>query len=701
MNTDSLLGKQLDEYQIDQPLGSGGMARVYRALDTRLQRYVALKVIAPDFRTLSDYQMRFGREAQSIARLEHPSIVRVYRVGEASGLYYIAMEYIEGADLDWLIHDYKKDGEVMPLASVSRVLAEVGAALDYAHSKQVIHRDVKPGNIILDKTGRAILTDFGLALLVDIGTRGEILGSPHYIAPEQAISSGNVVPQSDLYSLGVTLFEMLTGELPFSGGDAMEIAMRHVSEPPPPPSRFNEAIPASVDDVILRSLEKEPSDRYKTCAELSAAFQNAIVDWPTSDLLSYKEAHRPSSVTVPQKVSEQLTTEPLPSLQPLPLNQALGIPTQASLPVSSPASMRKASAANATKSGVTQPTSQRSSGKWRSPLVFAIGVFVVGTIGVILGILALFGDAAQTVNMRPASTSAIRVTAATEVSSLGRPASIESPTASSTATALPTVAPTFTAVVLATATATLQPPTAKPVATIPIQASPLPENRSVPPPGSRRLGEFTVEGYCNNQGFGVILVNNQSDWACTGADGSIRLILGPADFDNICRVQYNSPSAFAIRDQQRAIQAYNWSCYDYPAQPDAPPTIALLPTAVVAVTSTALATPSVTTLALRTDKDWVALVNVSGIPLSLQGVEFRHKDQSIKAAAWGKDTLLPGECLRISKTDKAPKGAPPGCAHVSDYPGGKDERKRWFEDCIIITINPSITYYYPSAKCKE
>ncbi len=700
MNTDSLLGNQLDEYRIDQPLGSGGMARVYRALDTRLQRYVALKVIAPDFRTDSDYHMRFEREAQSIARLEHSNIVRIYRFGEASGLYYMAMEYIEGADLDWLIHDYKKDGEVMPLDSVCRILAEVAAALDYAHSKQVIHRDVKPGNIILDKRGRAILTDFGLALLVDIGTRGEILGSPYYIAPEQAISSGNVLPQSDLYSLGVTLFEMLTGELPFSGSEAMEIAMRHVSEPPPPPSRFNEVIPASVDDVILRSLEKEPRDRYQTGAELSAAFQDAIVDWPTNDLRGYMETRRLSSVTVPQKVGKQLADAPLPSLPPLLPIQDSDVPTQLPLPAPSPASTISASMVDGTKPAVTQPSPQQPKVEWRSPLVFAMGVFMVGVIGLALGILVLRSNAAQTANTLPSSTSTILVTATTEVSPLASPASIESPTANPTSTELPTVAPTFTVVVLPTAAATLPPPTAKPVAVIPTPVSLPPENRSVAPPGSQRLGEFAVEGYCNNQGLGVTLVNDQSDWACTGADGSIRFVLGPADFDNICRARYNDPAAFAISDQQKAIQAYNWSCYTYPAQPAAPPT-AVLPTAVVVITSTALATPWVTTLALRTDKDWVALVNVSGIPLSLQGVEFRREDQTIKATAWGQDILLPGECLRISRTDKAPKDAPPGCTHVIDYLASRDERKQWFEDCIIVAINPSTAYYYPSAKCKE
>src|ERR1041385_4946153 len=185
---DSLLGKQVDEYRIDMPLGAGGMARVYRAMDIKLQRYVALKVIAPELRMDSDHRFRFEREAQSIARLEHPNIVHIYRFGEASGLYYIAMQYVQGEDVSRLIEDYRQIDALMPIDEVVNVIDQICNALDYAHSKGVIHRDIKPNNIIVNEQGQAILTDFGLALLSDAGTQGEIFGSPSYIAPEQAIS---------------------------------------------------------------------------------------------------------------------------------------------------------------------------------------------------------------------------------------------------------------------------------------------------------------------------------------------------------------------------------------------------------------------------------------------------------------------------------------------------------------------------------
>jgi len=202
---DNLIGRQVDEYRLEALLGQGGMASVYRGLDVRLNRKVAIKVIDTPFRADADHIRRFEREAQAIAQLEHPHIVRLYRYGQAGSLLYMAMQYVEGQNLQSMLAAYRKGRQLMPADKVRRIIREICAALDYAHSKGVIHRDVKPSNIMLDKEGNAILTDFGLALLTEVGTRGEILGSPHYIAPEQAISSANVVPQSDLYAVGVIL----------------------------------------------------------------------------------------------------------------------------------------------------------------------------------------------------------------------------------------------------------------------------------------------------------------------------------------------------------------------------------------------------------------------------------------------------------------------------------------------------------------
>jgi eukaryotic-like serine/threonine-protein kinase len=281
---DNLIGQQLDEYRLEGLLGKGGMARVYRAVDVRLKRYVAVKVIDTPFRAESEYTTRFEREAQAIAQLNHPHIVQLYRYGEADGVLYMAMQYVQGADLATILDSYRQHGELMPPADAVRVIREVCLALDYAHGRGVIHRDVKPSNIMLDKNSRSVLTDFGLSLLSELGTQGEVFGTPHYIAPEQAISSAGAVPQSDLYSIGVILYELFTGRLPFDGADVMDIAMRHLSESPPLPSTYRADINPELEAVIVKTLAKKPEERFPTGAALSKALERALHLAPTSIL---------------------------------------------------------------------------------------------------------------------------------------------------------------------------------------------------------------------------------------------------------------------------------------------------------------------------------------------------------------------------------------------------------------------------------
>ncbi|MCC7207150.1 MAG: serine/threonine protein kinase, partial [Anaerolineae bacterium] len=278
---DPLIGEQLGDYVIQRLLGRGGMARVYVGYDERLQRHAAVKVIHSDLLTVSDrteYAERFRREARAIARLSHPNIVGVYQFGEYEDGYYMAMVFIEGKDLRHLLHDYDVAGERMPLLEVLNIVRGIGSALDYAHSRGVIHRDVKPANIIVSVDNVPILTDFGLALSAAEGSLGDTFGSAHYIAPEQAISSARAVPQSDQYSLGVCLYEMLAGRVPFDDPSAMSVALKHLNEPPPPLRERVPDLSPAVEAVVMKALAKDPAERYATVTDMAHALAAAIFD---------------------------------------------------------------------------------------------------------------------------------------------------------------------------------------------------------------------------------------------------------------------------------------------------------------------------------------------------------------------------------------------------------------------------------------
>jgi serine/threonine protein kinase len=316
---ESLVGMQLDEYRIDALLGQGGMASIYYGLDVRLKRRVAIKVINAPLRTDFEYVARFGREAQAIARLEHPHIVRLYRYGEDKGLLYMVMQYVDGADLASVLAEHREAGSLIEPEDAGRIAREVCLALDYAHAHGVIHRDVKPSNIMLDKQGHVYLADFGLALLTEFGTRGEVLGSPRYIAPEQAISSAEVVPQSDLYAVGVILYEMFTGEIPFDADEPMEIALMHMSKSPRPPRSLRPQISPALESVILKALAKDPAQRYQSGAELAHALERALAMGPAKagDASAETIAHLP----LPQPVEGQATRQP-----PAPVPVAVAAP---------------------------------------------------------------------------------------------------------------------------------------------------------------------------------------------------------------------------------------------------------------------------------------------------------------------------------------------------------------------------------------
>jgi serine/threonine protein kinase len=273
---DSMIGRQLANYRIERLLGRGGMASVYYAIDQHLERPAALKIIDERYSDDSAYSDRFIREARAMASWRHPNIPQVYQAGVEGGVSFYAMEYIHGHDLEKLLQRIRQTGRQLLHSDILSITRAVADALDYAHSHGAIHRDVKPANILICHDDRILLTDFGLVLQVSKGTMGEVFGSPHYIAPEQAHSSSLAVPQSDLYSLGVILYEMMVGRLPFTDPSPAALALMHIHTPPPAPRQHNPELCPAVERVILKALHKQPQERYQSGSELVTALESAI-----------------------------------------------------------------------------------------------------------------------------------------------------------------------------------------------------------------------------------------------------------------------------------------------------------------------------------------------------------------------------------------------------------------------------------------
>ncbi len=257
-------------YRVISRLGSGGMADVYLAQDQLLGREVAVKVLHHHFAEDQEFVERFRREASSAAALSHPNIVGIFDRGEWNGTYYIAMEYVPGRALKAIV---REGGPIEPIAAID-IVVQILRAARFAHRRGVIHRDLKPHNVILDEEGRARVTDFGIARAgaSDMTLTGSIMGTAQYLSPEQAQGYA-VSDSSDLYSVGVILYELLTGVVPFEGETAVAIAFKQVSAEPRPPSELNPALPPSLDAVVLRALAKDPAARYADADELIAALQ--------------------------------------------------------------------------------------------------------------------------------------------------------------------------------------------------------------------------------------------------------------------------------------------------------------------------------------------------------------------------------------------------------------------------------------------
>ena len=297
-----LIGKQIEHYQIEGIIGEGGMGTVYRAMDVNLARPVAIKVMHQRYTAELEFQQRFQQEAQAAARLEHPSIVTVYHFGREHGLLYLVMELIPGLSLGTYMKQLAERGQVIRLDETILLMAQVADALGYAHLKGIVHRDIKPDNIIVKQLDQAerpdepplrgVMTDFGLAKLMEGGVEtksGEFMGTLAYISPEQIVGKP-LDGRSDIYSLGVVLYQLATGQLPFNVKTPSEALRKHMQQPPTAPRLIQPGLPPDLEQIILKALAKEAEDRFQTCEALAADLRQA-----SSELVEQEEIVLPES----------------------------------------------------------------------------------------------------------------------------------------------------------------------------------------------------------------------------------------------------------------------------------------------------------------------------------------------------------------------------------------------------------------------
>ncbi len=438
--TDPFIGITLGSYEILEAIGEGGMARIYKGYHVELNRYAAIKVVHWGLQEDLDFTERFRREAQAIASLRHPNIVQIYDFGKHESGYYMAMEFVEGGDLAVMLSQSRTRQTYLPPEETTKIIKGVASALDYAHRNGVIHRDVKPSNIMINRDGQPILTDFGLVMLPlqsSQATLGSVFGTPHYVAPEQAISSADAVPASDIYSLGVVLFEMTTNRVPFDDPSPLSVALKHVSDAPPSPTAINPNLPPPLEDVILKALSKTPADRFATAGELAQATAAAFAGETVVENIN--------AVTVPARAKAVAT------------------------------------AASVVKPVTTPPPVAKSA---------LPGWFLMGLMAIMGGLVGAGGFFIFNHNFAaPAATPVVAAVEPTFTPSL-----TPSPTGTPlpTFTATPTATPTFTPTPTASPTNTPTPPPTNTATAVPPTPTPLPPTAPPPPPAPTATA--TAEG---------------------------------------------------------------------------------------------------------------------------------------------------------------------------------------------------------------
>ncbi len=272
-------------YQLLDRVGSGGMARVYKAQDKALGRIVAVKMLHESLTSDKEFLQRFQKEAHAAANLTHPNIVTVHDIGQDKNRYYIVMEYLEGRTLKQMIRQYNGNGRSMPISRALDLTIQICAGIGYAHRAELVHCDVKPQNILVTRDDRVKVADFGIARAISEATLNQqaslVWGTPQYFSPEQAAGEP-ATPASDVYAIGIILYELLTGQLPFSADTPTALALKHLQEDPPPISEINPAVPMQLEQIIKKVLAKEPAGRYRTAGQfgriLSAYRQRSLAE---------------------------------------------------------------------------------------------------------------------------------------------------------------------------------------------------------------------------------------------------------------------------------------------------------------------------------------------------------------------------------------------------------------------------------------